>query len=288
MEAQLLAVECRPNLIITEPVGRNTAPAVAAAAMSLEENQVLLVMPADHMITRPESLVEILPDAVSAAESGRLVTFGVRPSRPETGFGYIEPGDLEQGESEGSWFRVRRFVEKPNPATAAAFLAGGRHYWNSGMFAFRADIITAEISRHAHAISTAVRSALHRAHTSANRIDLGDEFETAPAVSLDKAVMEHTDRAVMLPLESGWSDLGSWQSLYEVGEEDDSGNVIVGDVVASNVSGSYLRSQGRLLVVNDVADLVVVETPDAILVTSRRGSQDLKEIVERLAGRAEV
>jgi mannose-1-phosphate guanylyltransferase/mannose-1-phosphate guanylyltransferase/mannose-6-phosphate isomerase len=207
----------------------------------------------------------------------------VQPSRPETGFGYIEPG-----EPESSWFRIRAFAEKPDSETAAAFLAGGRHLWNSGMFAFRADIVTAELSRLAPDIAAAVRSALEAGKRTVGRIELGDEFETAPAVSLDKAVMEHTDLAVMLPLGADWSDLGSWQSLYEVGEPDKDGNVILGDVVASNVSGSYLRSQGRLLVVNDVEDVVVVETPDAVLVTSRKGSQDVKAIVERLSGRTEV
>jgi mannose-1-phosphate guanylyltransferase len=156
------------------------------------------------------------------------------------------------------------------------------------MFAFRADIVAAEITRLAPGLATAVRSALETGETTSGRLELGGEFETAPAVSLDKAVMEHTDRAVMVPLGAGWSDLGSWQSLYEVGETDKNGNVIFGDVVASNVSGSYLRSQGRLLVVNDVEDVVVVETPDAVLVTSRRGSQEVKAIVEGLSGRTEV
>ena len=268
--------------LVGEPVARNTAAAVAAAALLASEDTVLLILPADHYIADVDAFHRAVAGAVTAAQSGYLVTFGVVPDRPETGYGYIIVGE-EQREGR----RVARFVEKPDALTAAELIAGGA-LWNGGMFAFQAGILREEMARYEPAVVKAVTAAITGAKHQGNVVVLGDEFAAAPSISLDVAVMERTDRGLVVALDAGWSDAGSWESLYSLGAKDERGNVVIGDVVADGLAASYVRSEGPLVVALGVHNLVIVATHDAVLVTSRDRAQDVKALVERLEDRAEV
>ncbi|MGH8925358.1 MAG: mannose-1-phosphate guanylyltransferase [Acidimicrobiia bacterium] len=263
--------------IVAEPVARNTAPAIAAAALLAEPEDLLVVMPADHHINRPAAFVESLERAISAATTGHLATFGVVPTKPETGYGYIVP----QSEGPGSALFIDRFVEKPAHEEAAALIEAGA-LWNSGMFVFPVGILLEEIDRLVPDVLAAVRAAVDSAEERDFGSQLGPEFAAAPAISIDKAVMEHTARAVVVPLAAEWNDIGSWETLWELGDKDGDENVIIGSAVAVDSRRSYIRSDGPLVAVAGVDDLVVVATPDAVLVTRRRAAQDVKKLVERL------
>ena len=281
---QLAAAGLPLGRMLLEPAGRNTAAAVAAAALTADPDTLLLVLPADHVITDLNRFVEAVQLAAQAAEEGKLVTFGVVPSRPETGYGYIQAG-------EGApVHKVVRFVEKPDAATARAWLESGDYLWNSGMFLFRAGAVVEELRRHAPQVAEAVETAVAEAVPGEDGLLLGERFLDAPQASIDTAVMEQTDRAVVVPLDAGWSDVGSWAALWEISERDDRDNVVEGDVVALDAVGCYLRSEGRLLAVVGVRDLVVVETADAVLVAHRAHAQEVRRLVARLEeqGRAEV
>ena len=276
----------RSSRLIGEPTGRNTAPAVAAAALTASPDDLLLILPADHHVADVATFRAALDRAVDVASSGRLVTFGVVPGRLETGFGYIIPRTGDDGSDVRS---IDRFVEKPDAAMASELIESGA-LWNSGMFLFPAGILIEELSRHAPEILTRVEASLRSSvsvdnsiepwHLESWRIELGPEFATAPALSIDVAVMEPTDRGAVISLEAGWNDVGSWESLWEVGERNPMGNVTIGEVVAVESSGNYLRSEGPLVAVIGVEGLVVVATDDAILVVPRDRAQDVKGLVE--------
>ena len=276
---QLRAIGEPPAAILLEPVGRNTAPAVAVAALQVlgkESDALLLVMPADHRISDDEAFRHSVRTGLAAATEGKLVTFGVVPTTPETGYGYIRAGG-------GDGIRaVERFVEKPDAATAKAYLDEGGYYWNSGMFLFSASSYLQELERLAPDMVAACREAHGGAQRDLDFVRLHSAFESSPSDSVDYAVMEKTRKAVVVALDSGWSDVGSWNSLFEVGEADVDGNVLVGDVHVTDTRGSYVRSQGRLVEVLGMEDVVVVDTTDALLVTRRDRAQDIKDIVERL------
>ena len=276
---QLRAISEPPAAILLEPVGRNTAPAVAVAALQVlekESDALLLVMPADHRIADDEAFRHSVRTGLAAATEGKLVTFGVVPTTPETGYGYIRAGG-------GDGIRaVERFVEKPDAATAKAYLDEGGYYWNSGMFLFSASSYLQELERLAPDMVAACREAHGGAQRDLDFVRLHSAFESSPSDSVDYAVMEKTRKAVVVALDSGWSDVGSWNSLFEVGEADVDGNVLVGDVHVTDTRGSYVRSQGRLVEVLGMEDVVVVDTTDALLVTRRDRAQDIKDIVERL------
>ena len=265
-------------VVLLEPAGRNTAPAVAVAALLADPDDVLLVLPADHLIADVEAFALAVDTAARLASRGHLATFGVVPTRPETGYGYIE-----QGPSLDGAFHIARFVEKPDETKARDYLASGRYLWNSGMFAFTAGRYLDELGRHRPDMLDAVRTV--GVHDD-GRLDA--TFAEVPADSIDYAVMEHTSRGVVVPLDAGWSDVGSWNALWEVSDQDQDGNVVEGDAVVENTLRSYVRSGSRLVAVVGVQDVVVVETPDAVLVTTRERSQQVKAIVERLAGRPEI
>ena len=281
---QLREAGVEPADIVLEPVGRNTAPAAAVAALRAAAeapDAVLLVLPADHLIRDLAAFAAAVGVGVRAAAAGRLATFGIRPRSAETGYGYIEQGAALQG-IEGA-FDVARFVEKPAPALAEALVASGRHYWNSGIFAFRADVFLAELEQHAPEVLAAARAALDAAHRDLDFTRLGaDAFANAPSISIDYAVMEKTDRAAVIPVEMGWSDIGSWSALWEQSDKTAEGNVLIGDVYAHDVAGSFIRSDGRLLAAIGVSDLIVVETQDATLIASKDRAQDVKGAVEHL------
>jgi len=274
--------------IVLEPVGRNSAPAVAAAALLMAESDpdaVLWMMAADAAITKPEALDAALAVAVAAARAGRVVTFGMRPDRPETGYGYIELGaDLPVAPGA---YEVARFVEKPDAATAAAMVAGGRHLWNSGMFVFAAATLLAELAEHAPDVLASVRDAVARRRADLDFIRLDPAaFAACPSISLDYAVAERTERAAVVPADLGWSDVGSWAALWELGAKDANGNVAVGDVLLEGSHNCYARSDGMLTAVLGLKDAVVVTTENAVLAMHRDRAQDVKKVVERLRAAA--
>ncbi|MDA8248627.1 MAG: mannose-1-phosphate guanylyltransferase/mannose-6-phosphate isomerase [Rhodospirillales bacterium] len=278
--------------IVLEPVGRNSAPAIAAAALLAAEDDpeaVLWMMAADAAIGDVAALHRLLLPAVAAARQGRIVTFGMRPSAAETGYGYIEVGAPMPGLP--GVHELARFVEKPDAHTAAALVAGGRHLWNSGMFVFTAATLLEELQRHAPDVLTAVREAVAGRTRDLDFIRLAAApFAGAPNISLDYAVAERTDRAAVIPADLGWSDVGSWGALWELGGKDENGNVATGDVLLEGARHCYVRSDGILTAVVGLQDAIVVVTEDAVLAMHRDRSQDVKRIVDRLraAGRHEA
>lgn len=275
--SQLSEIDVIPGQLIVEPASRNTAPAIALAALALEPRTLMLVMPSDAMIADPGAFrAAVHAGAVPAAEQ-RLVTFGVRPTRPETGYGYIETGRHHDG-----WYEVARFVEKPDEDTAQTYIDGGRHLWNAGMFLLSADSYLEELKRHAPDVLAVCREAWEERIADATSVEPGAVFSDARSISIDHAVMEPSDRVAVVPMDAGWSDVGSWESLWEVEAADPTSNVTSGDVALLDVSGSYVRSDGRLIAVVGLDDVVVVDTPNAVLVTSKRRSQDVKRLLEQV------
>lgn len=292
---QMRQVGVEPAAILLEPVGRNTAPAVAVAALQATargEDPLLLVLAADHVIRDAERFRATVAAGIPAAEAGALVTFGIVPTAPETGYGYIEaaaaPAAGGAGSSGGAApspgpVPIARFVEKPDRATAERFLASGRFTWNSGMFLFKASAILAELERLAPEVVSACRAALEHDSADLDFLRLEREaFAGCPSVAIDVAVMEKTDRGAVLPLEAGWSDVGSWSALWETADRDAAGNVLRGRVISQDSRNCYLRSEHRLVVGLGVEDLVVVETDDVVLVAHRDRAQDIKTVVGQL------
>lgn len=273
--------------IVLEPVGRNTAPAIAAAAlqaMAGGADPVLLVLPSDHVVRDPAAFQAAVRTALPAAEAGALVTFGIVADAPETGFGYIQgaPDVRAPGDACGAISRVLRFVEKPDAATAQAYLDSGDYYWNSGMFLFRASSYLDALGRYRPDIRQAVGAAFDAAAADGDFIRLdGQAFADCPADSIDYAVMENTDQAMVLPVDIGWNDVGSWSALWEVSAQDAQGNAHHGDVIAVDTRNSYAYAR-RLVALVGVDDLVVVETDDAVLVARKDRVQQVKEVVGRL------
>jgi mannose-1-phosphate guanylyltransferase/mannose-6-phosphate isomerase len=278
--------------IMLEPVGRNSAPAIAAAALLVAEtdpNAVLWMMAADAAITDNAALQTALASAVAAARDGRIVTFGMRPTAPETGYGYIESGAELPGLP--GVHVLTRFVEKPDAAKAAEMVAAGTHLWNSGMFVFTAATLLAELERHAPDVLAAVRGSVAARTQDLDFIRLAVEpFTACPNISLDYAVAERTDLAVVVPADIGWSDVGSWSALWELGAKDQSGNVLVGDVLMEGSTNCYGRSDGIVTAVVGLSDAVVVVTEDAVLAMHRDCAQDVKKVVDQLRkrGRSEA
>jgi mannose-1-phosphate guanylyltransferase / mannose-6-phosphate isomerase len=283
---QLRQLDATPQAIILEPVGRNTAPAIALAALRATRDALLLVLPADHVIRDVPAFQAAVRAATPAAQAGKLVTFGIVPAAAETGYGYIKQAAAL---GDGT-FAIERFIEKPDAARAASFLQQGGYYWNSGMFLFRADRYLEELGRHAPDIAQAARAALAGASPDLDfvRVDKA-AFEACRADSIDYAVMEKTRDAVVVPLAAGWSDVGSWSALHEALPADAAGNVARGDVIAEDSSGCYFYAESRLVSAVGLKDHVVVETKDAVLVAPKDRVQDVKKLVARLkaAGRNE-
>ena len=281
---QLQQVGAKPAAIVLEPVGRNTAPAIAAAALEAlrgTPEAVLLVLPSDHVVQTPEAFHAAVRSALPAAQAGKLVTFGVVPRGPETGYGYIK---AKPAHGDGP-VPVEAFVEKPDLARAQAYVASGDHFWNSGMFLFRADAYLAALERHAPAMLSAVRTSWTAARKDVDftRLD-ADAFAASPSDSIDYAVMEKTDAAVVMPLDAGWSDVGSWASLREVSPQDADGNAHHGDVVSIDCRSTYAYGE-RLIAMIGLEDTIVVETPDAILVGRSDRIQQVKDVVAELKAR---
>lgn len=281
---QLRAIGRTPLGLLLEPVGRNTAPALAAAALfahQADPDAVLLALPSDHAVRDVPALIGLVDAARDAAQEGALVTFGIVPVRAETGYGYIRRGAPWPGR-EGL-FKVAAFVEKPDADRADALVRSGDYTWNSGMFLFTARHFLAELEAHAPEVLASVRRAvaLSAADQDFTRLDAA-AFAAAPSISVDFAVMEHTANAATIPCEIGWSDLGTWSELWTVAGKDAAGNAVHGDVLVEDSHDCLIRSEGPLTAVLGIDDAVVVVTDDAVLVTSRHHAQDVKRVCERL------
>ena len=288
---QLRAIDVTPHAIALEPVARNTAPAIAAAAALVADadpDGILLVLPSDHVIRDRDAFSEAVDAGVAAARAGRLTTFGIVPQHPETGFGYIRRGSPLPG-LEGV-AEIAEFVEKPNAARAARFVESGDYAWNSGMFVFPVQGLLNELETLESELLSACRDAVGKSSRDLTftRLD-ANAFADAPSISIDHAVMERTGNAAVVTADIGWNDVGSWAALWEIGERDDAGNVTHGDVVLRDVANSYVRSERRLIAAIGVEDLVVVETDDAILVAPKGRAQEVKDVVAGLdaSGRTE-
>lgn len=279
---QLKQINCIPETIFLEPVARNTAPAITAAALRLaDKNTLMLVLPADHVIADIPAFHASIRQAAKAAEQGLLVTFGIKPTHPETGYGYINAGALIQNHS--NVYEVASFVEKPNAETAQAYVDSGNYFWNSGMFMFKPETFLNELSIHAPEMVSAVKKAVEASFEDLDFVRLDAEaFAASPSDSIDYALMEKTKLAAVVPADISWNDVGSWAALQEVQSLDASGNAIRGDVYASDVKNSLIRSESRLVAAIGLQDLVIVETADAVLVAHKDRSQDVKQIVEFL------
>ena len=269
--------------IILEPEGKNTAPAIALAAYHDQaingQASLLLVLAADHVIEDQQAFQQAVNLAAAAAKSGSLVTFGIVPIRPETGYGYIQYDEVSGNEV----YKVARFVEKPDAETAADYLQAGNYLWNSGMFLFSAEQYLSELSTHQPEIAAITRASMQQVSKDLDFIRLDAKiFATCPSDSIDYAVMEKTDHAMVVPLNAGWNDIGSWSSLWDVNEKDANGNSLHGDVMMFDSHNNLAMSESRLLAAVGVDDLILVETKDAVLVASKDKSQEVKQIVDRL------
>ena len=284
---QLRLIGVNPGAIILEPVGRNTAPALAVAALWAIANgmdPVLLVLPADHHIQFAEKFQQALKTGYEYALSGHLITFGIIPEKPETGYGYIKMGrSLTSAGANGEVVSIDAFVEKPDLETAKKYVASKAYCWNSGMFMFSASKAIEEMEKFAPDILAACRSAFEKGKTDLDffRLDKAS-FAASPSDSIDYAVMEKTDAGAMVPMAAGWNDLGSWEALWQVGEKDESDNVAKGDVVLHDVHDSYLHAESRLIAAVGLKDHIVVETPDAVMISPRDRVQDVKGLVDHL------
>jgi len=281
---QMRQIGSKPRAIVLEPVGRNTAPAIAVAALMLSRDDpeaLMLVLPADHLIDDVAAFHAAIRTAAKAATMGQLATFGIVAATPETGYGYIRKG-APLADSAGA-YQVAAFVEKPDQATAQAYVDSGDYFWNSGMFLFRACDFLDELQALRPDILDASRAALDGAKLDLDFVRLDPAaFEACPSDSVDYAVMEHTRRAAVVPADIAWNDIGAWSALWEVAEKDEQGNAIRGDVMLENSRNNFVRAETRMVAMLGVSDLVVVETADVVLVAKKDQVQDVKKLVDRL------
>mgnify|MGYP000465864093 CR=1 FL=1 len=282
---QLAEIEIEPEAILCEPISRNTAPALAMAAAYLQERDpgaIMLALPADHHIGDKQAFAEAVFRAAAAAERGWLATFGIQPTRAETGYGYIERGNLLDGGIQGI-YAVQRFIEKPDAATAEILLADGAHSWNSGMFMLPVDVFLEQLGLHSPAVTSAAYNAVTVGQFDAPYLHLDrDALAESPDESVDYALMEHTNRAVVIPAEMDWSDIGSWSALRDIRQPDGDGNVLKGNVVVDGVRNSFVHANGRLVTVMGLEDVIVVDTEDALLVSHADKSPEVGDLVAKL------
>lgn len=270
--------------IILEPSGRNTAPAIALAALAVEDDPLLLVLSADHVIRDKKAFSATITKAIPLAESGKLVTFGVVPSHPNTGYGYIK-----KGKNDGVGYSVEKFFEKPIADVAEEYVSSGMYFWNSGMFLFKASRYLEELKRYRPDIFEACELAMENAATDLDFIRLDKEkFEGCPSESIDYAVMERTNNAMVVPMEAGWSDIGSWASLLDISLKDKFGNSSKGDVILYDTKNSYVRSEDKLVAAVGLDNLVIVSTKDAVLVANKNNVQSVAAVVKKLKGDCRV
>lgn len=272
--------------ILLEPVARNTAPAIAAAAqlaLSYGEDPVLLILAADHVIQQQDAFNQSIQVGLAAAEAGQLVTFGVVPSSPETGYGYIKAAGMVQKDQAIQAYPVEKFVEKPDMETAQSYLDAGSYLWNSGMFMFKASVYLQELEKYNPAIVKSAKASVEQSKNDLDFVRLDkDSFEQSPEDSIDYAVMEKTDKAVVVPLCADWNDVGAWKSVWEVSAKDENGNVLRGDTIVESTTNTLVHAEHRLVSILGLDDVVVIETSDAVLVANKNKVQDIKKIVEQL------
>jgi len=280
---QLREIDVEPSAIILEPEAKNTAPAIALAAihsLDIEDDPILLVLAADHVIDDIEIFNETIQSAILLAEEGKLVTFGIVPSKPETGYGYIKQGKTIP---DSSAFHISQFYEKPDAVLAQQYLDSGDYLWNSGMFMFRASRVIEEFNLYHVELLGCVKRALKNSKKDLDFIRINaDDFRQCPRISFDYAIMEKTEQGVIVPLKTDWSDIGSWNSLWEASKKDDSNNYLRGDTITLDTQNCYINSQSKLIATIGLSDLVIVDTKDAILISDKKRSQDVKLVVERL------
>jgi len=274
-----------PNAIMLEPVARNTAPAIIAAALKIyhtHPDALMLVLPSDHVIEDAAAFREAIKKCAAAARNGYLATFGITPDRPETGYGYIQQGKAIDDETGA--FAIKRFVEKPDLETAAKYLSSGDYLWNSGMFLMSVKTLIDESKIHCPQILDRVTEAVDNARCDLDFIRLDEAaFRQAPPQSIDTAIMEKTGNGAVVPVQMGWNDIGSWSALYDIGDADENRNVKLGDVMLENTSGCYVRSEKPLIAAVGVKDMVIVATDDAVMVAPKEQAQDVKLLVEQLS-----
>ena len=264
--------------IILEPVGKNTAPAIALAALTSDNNPLLLVLPADHVIKNEVGFVEAVEKAIPIAESGKLVTFGIVPHKPHTGYGYIKMGAKDK-----SGFLVEEFVEKPSSEDANKYTKSKEYLWNSGMFLFKADRYIEELKSFRPDIYRACKASIQNIDQDLDFLRINKEkFIECPSESIDYAVMEHTSDAIVVPMDADWSDIGSWSSLWDISDKDDNGNTIIGDILLHNSKDCYIRSDNKLVSTIGVNNLVIVDTKDALLVANKNNTEDIGKIIQQL------
>ena len=282
---QLRKINIKPEAILLEPVGKNTAPAITLACLKAIENNLepcLLVLPADHIIEDIKTFMKVVYKALDEVKRGKIVTFGITPSKPETGFGYIESEkELDTNKLKGE--KIVNFIEKPNIEKAKKFFCDKRFSWNSGIFFFKAEIFLEELIKYKANIYKLCKKSLSKSNLDLDfqRIEV-NSFSLCEVISIDKAIMEKTNLGVVYPLKAGWNDIGSWESMWEVSDKDKVGNSIIGKVITDNVKNSYLRSENRLVVALGIEEIIVVETIDAILIAKKDQTQCVKNIVKKL------
>jgi len=279
---QCQQINIKNPAILLEPVGRNTAPAIAAAALQSLKNSddaVLLVLSADHVIQHVEVFHKAINIANSQAQEGKLATFGIVPTDANTGYGYIKSS---KDNFDGA-YKVEEFVEKPNLATAQSYLEQGNYLWNSGMFMFKADTLINELTTHSPSIVTSVSNAINNAEQDLDFIRLDKQaFESSPSDSIDYALMEKSDNAVVVPLDAKWNDIGAWSALYDIGDKDNQGNVIKGDVITQDTTNTYINANHHMVATIGVDNLIIVDTADATFIATQDKAQEVKAIVESL------
>ena len=279
---QLRQIDSGNKGIVLEPVGKNTAPAIAIAAMNLlteNEDPILLVLSADHLIINNNKFHKTIQLAKTIAEQGKMVTLGVKPTKAEIGYGYIEVTNKEDNE----FYNIVSFTEKPNLKNATKYFESGSYYWNSGIFIFKASLYLNELKKYAPEIYSACKKSYSKVQKDLDFIRVNnEEFSKCPNVSIDYAVMEKTKTGVVVPFDGGWSDIGSWESLWDSKSKDNHNNVCEGDVILNKVNNSYVHSSNRLVSVHDVSNIIIIDTPDALLVSNKQSSQDIKSIVQKL------
>ena len=268
----------RLDSIILEPSGRNTAPAIALASFLVKDDPLLLVLPADHVIQDEKSFTKAINAAIPLANSGKLITFGILPTNPNTGYGYIK-----KGTKKAKGFDVAEFVEKPSGALAKKYFSSGNYFWNSGIFLFKASRYLEELKKFRLDVYEACQSSMKNVQKDLDffRVDK-EKFELCPSVSIDYAVMEKTKDALVLPLDIGWNDIGSWSSLWDISKKDKNGNVVVGDVMLHNSTNSYIRSDGKIVATIGINNLIIICTKDAVLVSHKDSAENMKVIIKEL------
>lgn len=282
---QLREIKVKAYSIILEPSGRNTAPAITIASLIANQsidNPLVLILPADHIIKDELTFLKVINKAKYHAKKGKIITFGITPDKPETGYGYIESkNDLYPQDLNGE--EIIRFIEKPDLKSAKNFITDKKFSWNSGIFLFSTNVLLSEVNDNANEILEYCKKAISSINIDLDFYRLDDEaFLKCPNISIDKAIMERTKLGMVFPLKAGWCDVGSWQSMWEFGEKDDSGNVISGEVLIEDSNNSYLRSENKLIVGIGINDLIVVETEDALLITDKKQTQKVKDVVNYL------